>query len=190
MLEEVSRRRFWAGRTHPRGDVTAKINSLKARAAGKRKRRPEGRPYGRDMPPPRREAETPKSTHTSLTSPRNRRGRAWAYAALRARSARLQPASCNPTSNHLASMRLAGSLAPAVSDRRERHGQNDVMPGVWGYDLSRGEHLPAVPYYSQPHRCCAGRVCRPACDRSFVRSLTALLVNVRSVANGWGIAGA
>jgi hypothetical protein len=34
-----------------------------------------------------------------------------------------------------------------------------------------------VPYYPQPHRCCAGRPCRTARDRSSVRSLTALWVN-------------
>jgi hypothetical protein len=34
-----------------------------------------------------------------------------------------------------------------------------------------------VPYYPQPHRCCAGRPCRTACDLGFVRSLTALLVS-------------
>jgi hypothetical protein len=48
--------------------------------------------------------------------------------------------------------------------------------------------LPAVPYHSQPHRRCASRACRAACDLDFVRSLAALLVNARSVANGWAAA--
>jgi hypothetical protein len=37
--------------------------------------------------------------------------------------------------------------------------------------------LPAVPYYPQPHRRCAGWACRTACDLGFVYSLAALLVN-------------
>jgi hypothetical protein len=98
-----------------------------------------------------------------------------AAAASRARSACLQPASCNRSSNHLASMQMPyHNPANGWRSARERHDQNDVMPGVRRYDLSGREHLPAVPYYS----CCAGRACRTARDRGYVRSFTALWVNL------------
>ena len=70
---------------------------------------------------------------------------------------------------------------------RERHGQNEVMPGMRRYDLSQREHLPAVPYYSQPHRCCAGRACRTVCDCRLVRSLSALLVNSEAMISSPGV---
>jgi hypothetical protein len=55
----------------------------------------------------------------------------------RARSACLQPASCNRSPNHLVSMQMP-CRHPANEWRsaRERHGQNGIMPGVRRYDLS------------------------------------------------------
>src|SRR3984957_2224254 len=48
----------------------------------------------------------------------------------RARSAYLQPASCNRSPNHLASMQTPyRDPASEWRSARERHGQNDVMPG-------------------------------------------------------------
>jgi hypothetical protein len=51
--------------------------------------------------------------------------------ASRGRSACLQPDSCNRSPNHLASMQMP-YRDPASEGRsaQERHGQNDVMPGV------------------------------------------------------------
>jgi hypothetical protein len=49
----------------------------------------------------------------------------------------LQPTSCKRWPNHLMSMQLP-DRNPAVEWRsaRERHGQNDIMPGVRRHDLS------------------------------------------------------
>ena len=57
--------------------------------------------------------------------------------ASRARSARLQPVSCNRSSKHLASMQMPyRDPAKGWRSARERHDQNDVMQGVRRYDLS------------------------------------------------------
>jgi hypothetical protein len=57
--------------------------------------------------------------------------------ASRARSARLQPTSCNRWPNHLASRQMPyRDPANEWRSARERHGQNDIMSGVRRYDLS------------------------------------------------------
>ena len=69
-------------------------------------------------------------------------------AVVRAQSTWLQPASCKPSPNHLASMQMA--YRDPVNEwrsARERH-DHDVRPDVRRYDLSQREHLPAVRYYS------------------------------------------
>jgi ATP-dependent DNA ligase len=55
--------------------------------------------------------------------------------------------------------------------------QNDVMPSLRCHDLGRRHNLPALRGAFQPHRGRPRRDCPNACDRGFVRSIPALLVN-------------
>ena len=65
------------------------------------------------------------------------------------------------------------------------------MPGVRRYDLSQRKHLPAVPYYSQPHWCCAGWAfshCLRSRFCTFFYSAIGEFGGISSLAgSGWGI---